>query len=176
MVLDKNSINARHKTAKKIIFCFWLQYYWRAWDKDKIQSHRTITEKKNSFLSTVLLDGTLKKIQSTLELYQKKAVSDYSATMAHGTWEKCNLTRPSPKKNSDYNTTVVHGTEKKNEKKYFRSRLQYYYDAWDLKKNQSCWNITEKNIFLFLTTVLLWCTELRNFLVGTRPHRKKFNF
>ena len=29
----------------------------------------------------------------------------------------------------------------------------------------------------FLTIVLLWCTELREFLIGTRPHRKKlFSF
>ena len=33
--------------------------------------------------------------------------------------------------------------------------------------------MTEKNIFSFLTAVLMWCTGLEHFFIGTRSHHTK---
>ena len=143
---------------KKIRFC--LQYYWCTWDKEIIQSHSAII-KKYVYFRFCLKYYCMGLWKNSLDLHRNKIVSDYSSTMVHGTWKKCNQTRPSPEKKilatvllpvSGYSITMMH---------------------WTWKKNQSRWTITEINIFSFLTTELLCFTGLKKFVIGIRPHRKK---
>ena len=85
---------------------------------------------------------------------------------------KKNVTRLYPHRKNEYWLQYYYGTQglEKNsigtrKNIYFRFLLQYYYDAWHITKNQSHGTITEKKIFLFLTTVVLRCTGLsRNFV------------
>ena len=111
---------------------------------------------------------------------------------------------PSPRKRFwlqySYSTSIVHRTQKKKlnwpsistqKKIYSGFRLQYYYDAWDLKKSisldhcrkkiyfrfrlQYYWMHRTQKIFnrhstppkekLFLATVILWSTGHRNYNV-----------
>ena len=86
MGLYKNSIDSQPSTVTKIYFCFQLQYYWRAWDKEKIQSHPAITKINIfSFLSkcsVCLLRGTQKKL--TLPPPKKKP---FKLHYYCGTWD-----------------------------------------------------------------------------------------
>ena len=78
----KDSIDTRPQLKKN---CFWLQYYYGAFDLEKIESESTLTEKKN--LTTVLLwyIGLRKNSIGTRSPPKKKFVSGYSIIMMHGT-------------------------------------------------------------------------------------------
>ena len=139
---------------KNIYFRFWLQYYWRAWDKEKIQSSPTITEKKyifGSVYSTTAWD--LEKMQSTLP-YPKK--TSFWLQCYYGTWdlEKMRSHSTVSEKNSGYITTTVHRSWKKLN-----------------------WRSTpsKKYIFSSPSTVLLWFMGLERIDL-TGPSQKKYIF
>merc|ERR1739838_824496 len=122
----KKSSRTLPSPKKYIYFRVWLQYYWHAWNKEKIQSHPTITEKIYIFshLATVLLACMEQRKNPVAPYHHRKNIyifaSGYSTTGMHGTKKKSSRTLPSPKKYI-----------------YFRIWLQYYWHAWNKEKIQS---------------------------------------
>ena len=68
--------------------------------RQKFNRCSTLDGKKNILVSGYSTTGVhgKKKIKKKISLILKKFVCDYSTTMVHGTWEKCNNSRLSPKK------------------------------------------------------------------------------
>ena len=128
--------------------------------------HDTITEKYViSFLSTVLLYGTWK---NSIDIRPPPKKKSFWQQFHYGVWDlQKNLIRLDHhwKKKLNWHSIPTEINI------YFRFRLMYYYGTWDLKKINLTAPSPKKNRFLFLTTVLLWCTGLTKFLIGTGPYR-----
>ena len=140
-----------------------------AWDKEKKSTAPYYHRKKNFFVSELNRHPT-----------STKNINSFLTTVLLWCMVQLNQTRPLPKKNRAA-VPLWYSLRKKTQlaldpprkKNIFSFPTTVLIQYMGLEKNQYHWIINEKNIFLFLTTVLLQCTGLRNFLIHTRPHRKK---
>jgi len=165
-------------------------------DSAKIQS--TLDGKKIIFVSDYSTTGVhriMKIFSRTLPSPKKYIFSSLSTVLLHGTLKEFNRHSTSTKNKTSFWLQYYYGGKKilatvllwyklnlysiPIEKKYIyfrlRFRLQYYYDAWDLKKSISLDHYRKENIFSFLNTVMLrtWktlnrrSTPMKNLFLAT---------
>ena len=134
---------SRFSTPTEKIFLFMANYYYGAWNLDKIQSLLDSKRKKINLSAILLWCIVLKKISFDTRPWLKNCFClKYCINIVHGTWRNSIGTRPSPIKNCFcfwlryYSTIILFGNRPQTN--LFQFFFQFSYCTMVRRNRKSC--------------------------------------